>query len=220
MGASIAKTTVDILTESVVDVVSEIGISNNQSVGGDLNIINSVVKKSAITQKLIGFQQGLATAEIDMNMVDKILNNAKQKADAESVPLGVAYSESYSKISNIFKRSFNNSFKTSCSQSVSGDLNIINSVIDEATIEKISKGVQKCVSGYVSDMEGLSDTAAKIDQSAESKQTLFNVGIAGGVVIVVIFIIIAWYVMGSKSKSKPDPKTGGIPLGLIKNLIF
>jgi hypothetical protein len=218
MGASISKSTTEILTESVIDIVSEVGISNSQSMSGDINIIGSVVKSSSIQHKMYGFQEGMATADMDTVMIEKILTEAKQKAEAESVPLGVAYSENSSKIENIFRRNFNNSFKSSCVQSLGGNINIVGSVIDDSTIKKITEGVQTCVSGYINSMSGMSEATTEIDQSADSKQTLFNVGIAGGVVIVVIFIIIAWYVMGSKSK--PDPKTGGIPLGLIKNLIF
>jgi hypothetical protein len=145
MGASASSTAVDIVNESIVNVLVRTSQNTNAYIEASQNINLSGFNLG------LSFKQNLATSvtalqqvNVDMNVIDKITQEIKAKAEAKGVMLNPAIAVSDINIRNILAINLTNEVVQSCVSGIKAQQTIDTSgvnigVIASSTVESLSK---------------------------------------------------------------------------------
>jgi len=192
MGATVNKSVVDIIDESVVEVVTEYSSSANTS-GSNQILLSGLINKSNLNiDQLSKINLSvLNNFQLDMDMVTQIMDKIKQKAEAEGTLFGVVVSDQTQKIERIFRDNITQKYNFECNTSQQNMIKIASDFIANESDINITQGsfiLKQCSNKATSTIKSLKDVAQEIDQDVKSSLEFIKMG-AGFIAFVFIIIV-------------------------------
>lgn len=188
MGGSGSKSITDIAAACIIKVAVNASSNTSQAVSGSMTFSGVTISGSNITQNTQAIQNAIINMQITNDLMNKIMTEMKQMAEASSSALTVAIADNESKIRTTLQTVLTSDFKASVSQAVSNYM-----LFDKGTLIKNSNitnaltASQKTVSSFLNNNTAWNQVANEVDQKASSTSSLLDIfGPGSGTWILVI----------------------------------
>ena len=209
MGASVTKSSSEIIAEAIVNVAIKSSSESQQAVDQSIIVSNSYIGKGGevlADSKII--LQSLADFKITNETINDIMSELKQVADAESMAMTASVSQNESKIRQVLSSSLESVMVHRCAQIVKNTIEIRGSVV-EGRVRSAVDITTKCLSKSITNNKDIKQVTADVDSKAKSVASLLSFGFGG--TMVMLFIVIA-IIVAIKYSSSSDNKSNVPPV--------
>jgi anaerobic C4-dicarboxylate transporter len=207
MGSSESKNTATIISESVIESVTEMEAHTLGAQGQKIDISGLINNSNVnITQSSDLMLKSIANFTLTQDLLNKIMDKIKQTADAEGMLLSGTMSNNETNVRQILETKVNTKLSFNCGLTSAQAIAITKDAIinnSKVNVNQVAIVAQECGGNFLSQFSGLTDLTTKMDSETSSKTNLLNFGI-GAVVIMIVLAILAYFFMSSKK-----PKMGG-----------
>jgi hypothetical protein len=213
MGASVSKTSVDIVNEAIVEAIVETALSSQAAIDAEQTTIisGSKVRDSTISQSAKLSLQSLQEVKVDNELINKMETKIRQAAEANSVILSAAVATSSTNMKNILSTKVGTStiLKAVAAVSLKQKTIIENSEVTNTNVSQTADLFSKAMQTALNNNKVAQAIVNDVDQKASS--TTSFLGSWGMYVIIAIIAIIVLGVGAYFMFSGQDIEIIGLP---------
>lgn len=191
MGATESKTSAEIVSEAITDVlIKNVSESSGSIVGTQRVEITGTVEDSTISQQAKLSLSALQNIKIDSSLINDMANQVKQSADANGVLLTSTVSESDTKLQNLLKTSITNETiqKITASIELSQDI-LVSGKLSGSNVTQFAENFASTLQDAMVKNGVMQQIVSDVNQKTTSTTSIFGDYMII-IIIVVVFIIL------------------------------